>query len=204
MYKSFYSKFVKVVIDFFIAFCFIVLFCWLYLILLIIVKIDYLGAPAVFKQERIGKYGKIYKMYKFRTMIPGAENKGSGVYSDSNDDRVTRFGKLLRKTSLDELPQFFNILKGDMSLIGFRSPLTYHPWTWDKYTDEQKIMFEVRPGMTGWAQVHGRRTVKWDDRIKFNCWYAQNVKFSLDVKIFFKTIALLFTGKNNENLGKTI
>ncbi len=90
-------------------------------------KLDCTSAPAIFKQDRIGKHGKVYKMYKFRSMIPGAEHTGSGVYSDHNDDRITKFGLFLRKTSLDELPQLFNILKGDMALIGYRSPLTYHP-----------------------------------------------------------------------------
>ena len=127
MYKSFYCRIIKVAIDFMIALCFVVLFCWLYLILAIIVKLDCTSAPVIFKQDRIGKHGKVYKMYKFRTMIPGAEHTGSGVYSDHNDERITKFGLFLRKTSLDELPQLFNILKGDMALIGYRSPLTYHP-----------------------------------------------------------------------------
>lgn len=127
MHNSFYCKFLKVAIDFIIAFCFVVLFCWLYLILAIIVKLDCVKAPVIFKQDRIGKHGKVYKMYKFRTMIPGAEGMGSGVYSDNSDERITKFGLFLRKTSLDELPQLFNILKGDMALIGYRSPLTYHP-----------------------------------------------------------------------------
>ena len=127
MYKSFYCRFIKVAIDFIIALCFVVLFCWLYLILAIIVKLDCTSAPVIFKQDRIGKHGNVYKMYKFRTMIPGAEGMGSGVYSDNNDERITKFGLFLRKTSLDELPQLFNILKGDMALIGYRSPLTYHP-----------------------------------------------------------------------------
>ena len=124
----------------------------------IAIKIESKG-PVIFKQDRIGYKGKVYKMYKFRSMCVGAE-KG-GVYSDKSDSRVTRIGKFIRATSIDELPQLINVLKGDMALIGFRSPLTYHPWPWDEYTEEQKKMFNVRPGITGWAQVNGRKTVEW-------------------------------------------
>lgn len=203
MHNGFYAKFVKVIIDFIIALLFVVCFCWLYLIIAIAIKINDARGPVLFKQDRLGKNGKIYKMYKFRTMYVGSEHKGSGVYSNNDDKRITKVGLFLRKTSLDELPQLFNILKGDMALIGFRSPLTYHPWKWDEYTHQQKHMFKVKPGMTGWAQIHGRRTVKWDERIKLNCWYAQNISFFLDLKIFFKTFVFLFTRKDNENLEET-
>ena len=91
-----------------------------------------------------------------------------------------------------------------MALIGFRSPLTYHPWTWDKYTDEQKKMFNVRPGITGWAQVHGRKTVEWNKRIELNVWYAENVSFLLDLKILFMTVFKVLTNADNENVGETV
>ena len=104
-------------------------------------------------------------MYKFRTMVVNAE--AGGVYSDNNDPRVTKIGNVLRKTSFDELPQCINILKGDMSLVGFRPPLTYHPWPYDQYSDKQKKMFTLRPGITGWAQVNGRKTVEWNKRIEY-------------------------------------
>ena len=119
----------------------------------ILIKIDSPG-KVLFMQERIGKDGKVFKIAKFRSMCTGAEHTGSGVYSGKNDARVTRVGKFIRATSIDELPQLYNILKGDMSLIGPRPPLTYHPWTIDKYTEEQMHMFDVRPGITGWAQIH--------------------------------------------------
>lgn len=202
-YDSIYCKYIKVILDFIMAFCFILLFFWLYIIIAIIIKIDDSKGPIIFKQERIGKNGKVYTMYKFRSMKVGAENTGSGVYSNDKDDRITKVGLFLRKTSLDELPQLFNILKGDNALIGPRSPLTYHPWTWDKYSEEQKLMFKVKPGLTGWTQVHGRRTVKWDKRIELNCWYAQNVSFKIDIKIFFLTFKKLFTHEDNENTEKT-
>ena len=137
-------------------------------------------------------------------MVVGAEQTGSGVYSGKGDKRVTRVGKILRATSLDELPQFFNLLKGDMSFIGPRPPLTYHPWTFDKYTEEQKKMFNVRPGITGWAQVNGRKEVEWNRRIELNVWYVEHLSFWLDVKIFFKTIFKVLKNSNNENVGATV
>ena len=160
--------------------------------------------PVIFKQERVGKNGKVFKIYKFRSMCVGAEKTGSGVYSGKDDKRVTKIGKILRATSLDELPQFFNLLKGDMSLIGPRPPLTYHPWTWDKYTDEQKRMFEVRPGITGWAQVNGRKEVEWNRRIELNVWYVDHLSLWLDIKILFMTVFKVFTNANNENTGATV
>ena len=125
----------------------------------LLIKIDSPG-KVLFMQERIGKDGKVFKIAKFRSMCTGAEHTGSGVYSGKNDARVTRVGKFIRATSIDELPQLYNILKGDMSLIGPRPPLTYHPWTIDEYTEEQLHMFDVRPGITGWAQIHSRVSSK--------------------------------------------
>lgn len=197
----FYKKFLKRVFDFIFAFfCLLILFVPM-IIIAIAIKVDSKG-PVLFKQERLGYKGKVYKMYKFRSMKVGAEKEG--VYSNNKDTRVTKVGKFIRATSLDELPQLINILKGDMSLIGFRSPLTYHPWPFDEYTPEQKIMFEVRPGITGWAQIHGRKTVEWHKRIELNVWYAQNVSFWLDLKIFFKTIFKVVSNADNENTGETI
>lgn len=201
MIRMFYKKFLKRVFDFIFAFfCLLILFVPM-IIIAIAIKIDSKG-PVLFKQERLGYKGKVYKMYKFRSMKVGAEKEG--VYSNNKDTKVTKVGKFIRATSLDELPQLINILKGDMSLIGFRSPLTYHPWPFDEYTPEQKIMFEVRPGITGWAQIHGRKTVEWHKRIELNVWYAQNVSFWLDLKIFFKTIFKVVSNADNENTGETI
>ena len=173
------------------------------LIIAIAIKCDSKG-PVIFKQERVGMKGKIFKIYKFRSMCVGAEQTGSGVYSGKGDARVTKVGKILRATSLDELPQFFNLLKGDMSLVGPRPPLTYHPWVWDKYTEEQKRMFDVRPGITGWAQVNGRKDVEWNKRIKLNVWYVDHVSLWLDIKILFKTVAKVFSNADNENTGATV
>ena len=144
-------------------------------------------------------------MLKFRSMCENAEHTGSGVYSDKHDSRVTKIGKIIRATSIDELPQLINVLKGDMSLLGPRAPLTYHPWPIEEYTEEQKRMFEVRPGFSGWAQMHGRREVEWNHRIELNVWYVDHVRFSLDCKIFFKTIFTILNGnKGNENVGETV
>lgn len=169
----------------------------------VLIKIDSPG-KVLFMQERIGKGGKVFKIAKFRSMCTGAEHTGSGVYSGKNDARVTRVGKFIRATSIDELPQLFNILKGDMSLIGPRPPLTYHPWTIDKYTDEQMHMFEVRPGITGWAQIHGRKSVEWNKRIELNVWYVRHISFWLDLKIFFMTFLKVLRNDDNENTGETV
>jgi sugar transferase EpsL len=182
----------------------IILFWWLFLIIAVLIRIDDPSGPALFIQDRVGQYGHVYKMYKFRTMKVGAEHTGTGVYSDDNDPRVTRLGRFLRAASLDELPQLINLAKGDMALIGFRSPLTYHPWPWSEYTKEQKKMFLLKPGITGWAQVHGRRTVEWHDRIRMNNWYADHVSFFLDLRIFFMTIFKVIENKDNENIGETV
>ena len=134
-------------------------------------------------------------------MCVGAE-KG-GVYSTKNDLRVTRVGKFIRATSIDELPQFINILKGDMSLIGPRPTLTYHPWPLEKYSQEQKKRFLVRPGVTGWAQVNGRKEIHWDRRLMLDVEYVNNLSFTFDMKIFFMTIAKVLAMKDNVNVGET-
>src|SRR5690606_6203871 len=118
----------------------------------------------IFKQERLGENGKTFKIWKFRTMVIDAEKYG--VYEAKHDSRVTRIGKILRKLSIDELPQLVNIIKGDMSIIGPRPALTYHPWTLEEYTNYQKKRMNVRPGVTGYAQIHGRKNVEWNERIK--------------------------------------
>ena len=172
------------------------------LIVAIIVKIDSPG-PAIFKQDRLGVGGKPFKFYKFRSMVVNAEHTGSGVYSGKGYSRITRIGRILRATSIDEVPQLFNIFKGDMSFIGPRPALTYHPWPYEEYTEHQKHMFDVRPGITGWAQINGRKEVEWPRRIEMNVWYVEHMSFALDVKIFFKTLGKVFTNADNENTSET-
>lgn len=160
--------------------------------------------PVLFRQERLGKDGKVFKMLKLRSMKVNSEHTGSGVYSGKDDPRVTKVGRVLRATSIDELVQAVHLVSGKMSLIGPRPPLTYHPWPIEDYTDEQRHMFDVRPGITGWAQVNGRKGVEWHKRIEMNCWYADHVSFLLDVKIFFLTIAKVFSNADNVNTAATV
>lgn len=196
-----YQKIIKRIMDFILSLMGLIILAVPMLIVAVAIKLESKG-PVIFKQDRIGYKGNVYKMYKFRSMCVGAE-KG-GVYSDKTDTRVTKVGKFIRATSIDELPQLVNVLKGDMSLVGFRSPLTYHPWTWNEYTEEQKKMSDVRPGITGWAQVNGRKTVEWNRRIELNVWYAENISFVLDIKILFLTIIKVLKNVDNENMGKTV
>ena len=196
-----YKNHIKRLIDVVLSVLAIIVLSWLYLIIAILIKCTSKG-PVLFKQDRIGKDGKVYQIYKFRSMKVGAEK--SGVYSDNKDPRVTGIGRFIRATSIDELPQLFNILKGDMALIGPRPPLIYHPWKWEEYSDFQKRMFEVRPGITGWAQTHGRKDVEWNKRIELNVWYVDHVSFGLDFKIFWLTIFKILTNADNENKGETV
>ncbi len=198
-----YKKVIKRIIDIMLTLPLILILSPVMLITAIAVKVESEG-PVIFKQPRIGKDGKVFDIYKFRSMCNNAEHSGSGVYSGKDDVRVTKVGKFIRATSIDELPQLFNILSGKMSLIGPRPPLTYHPWTIDKYTEHQRRMFEVRPGITGWAQVNGRKDVEWHKRIELNVWYVDHVSFLLDLKIFFMTVFKVFTNADNENTGATL
>ncbi len=196
-----YKKFLKRFFDIVLAILGILIGGIPMLIVALAIKLDSRG-PVLFKQERIGKDGKVFKIYKFRSMCVGAE-KG-GVYSDSKDTRVTKVGKIIRATSLDELPQFFNVLFGHMSFIGPRPPLTYHPWPLEQYSDFQKRMFEVRPGITGWTQTHGRKDVEWHRRIELNVWYVDHLSFWLDIKILFLTVFKVLSNADNENKGATV
>lgn len=188
--------------DFIIAGVALIVLSPFLLITAILIKLDSKG-PVIFKQERLGKNGVPFKIWKFRSMCVGAEKQGTGVYSYKGDARITKVGKVIRATSIDELPQLVNILKGDMALIGPRPALTYHPWPYEQYTEHQKHMFDVLPGVTGWAQVNGRKEVPWPERIELNVWYAKHISLLLDLKIFFMTIFKVATNANNENIGET-
>lgn len=196
-----YAK-IKRLLDIMFSFIGIVVVSPVLAIVALAVKLDSKG-PVIFKQERLGKDGKVFLIYKFRSMCVGAEKMGSGQYSFKGDSRITRVGKIIRATSLDELPQFFNIIKGDMSFIGPRPTLTYHPWKLEEYTDFQRRRFEVRPGITGLAQVNGRKKIDWVDRIKYDVEYVDNMSLALDCKILFKTVVNVFMMKDNRNDGKT-
>lgn len=176
-----YKRFFKRPIDIFCALLAIIVFSWLYIIVAILVRIK-LGSPVLFKQERPGKDGKIFKLYKFRTMTDARDENGELL---PDDVRLTKFGRLLRKTSLDELPEAFNILKGDMSVIGPRPQLVRDMVF---FTDEQMKRQSVRPGLSGLAQISGRNGITWEEKINFDLEYIKEITFWGDCKIVFKTV----------------
>ena len=198
-----YKNHIKSKLDILIGSFVLLLFWPVMLITALAIKLDSPG-PVIFRQERLGYKGKVFHMYKFRSMKVNSEHTGSGVYSDKNDSRVTRVGRIIRATSIDELPQAVNMVLGDMSLVGPRPPLTYHPWPIKEYTPEQRHMFDVRPGITGWAQIHGRKDVEWHKRIRLNNWYVNHCSFRLDVIILFRTIFKVLSNADNENKGETV
>ena len=176
-----YCKLIKRFMDFLIAVLSIIIFSPLLIILAILVRVK-LGGPVIFKQERPGLNGKVFKLYKFRTMTDAKDENGNLL---DDEYRLTSFGKKLRSTSLDELPELYNILKGDMSIVGPRPLLVkYLPL----YSDEQRRRHDVRPGLTGLAQVSGRNAITWTEKFNKDIEYVDNVSFGLDVSIFFKTI----------------
>ena len=203
MKHKFYRTILKRIFDIMVGALVLLLLWPLMGLTALLIRLESPG-PVLFRQERLGKDGAVFHMLKFRSMHQNAEFTGSGVYSDKNDPRVTRIGKIIRMTSIDELPQAWNLLRGDMSLIGPRPPLTYHPWPIEEYSPEQRRMFEVRPGITGWAQVHGRKEVEWHERIRLNVWYVDHVSFALDARIFFMTVFKVLRNENNENVGATV
>jgi lipopolysaccharide/colanic/teichoic acid biosynthesis glycosyltransferase len=149
------------------------------------------GGPVLFRQTRVGKDGVDFELFKLRTMVAGAEHAGAGYAVDAGDSRITRVGRLLRRTSADELPQLWNVIRGDMSLIGPRPTLRYQV---AKYTDRQRKRLHVRPGLTGWAQIHGRTTLPWAGRIELDVWYVEHRSALVDLKILLRTPAALFAG----------
>lgn len=175
-----YRLLFKRVIDIFLSLIFILLFWWLYIVIAILVR-KKLGSPVIFKQKRPGINEKIFTMYKFRTMTDKKDRDGNLL---PDKDRLTKFGKFLRSTSLDEIPELWNVLKGEMSLVGPRPLLVEYL---SKYTEKEKKRHEVRPGITGFAQVNGRNNTTWEDRFKNDIYYVENVSFSLDLKIIIKT-----------------
>ena len=186
-----YARYVKRLIDIFISLVVLVLFWWVYAIIALIVAIN-LGTPVLFTQDRPGKNGKIFKLYKFRSMSNAKDENGNLL---PDKDRLNRFGRLLRSTSLDELPELFNMLKGDMSLIGPRPLLVKYL---EHYNEYENRRHEVRPGLTGLAQVSGRNAATWKERFHKDVEYVDNISFALDVKIFFLTIKKVFVREGIE------
>ena len=177
MYKLFFKRF----FDFILSLIAIIMLSPVYLIVIVLVRIK-LGSPVFFTQKRPGKDEKTFKMYKFRTMTNEVDENGNLL---PDDKRLTKFGKLLRSTSLDELPELFNILKGDMSIVGPRPLLVrYLPL----YNEYQKHRHDARPGFTGWAQCNGRNSISWEEKFDLDVYYVNHITFLLDVKIIFKTV----------------
>jgi lipopolysaccharide/colanic/teichoic acid biosynthesis glycosyltransferase len=147
--------------------------------------------PVFYRQLRVGKDGEQFELWKLRTMVPGAETMGAGIYVLEGDPRITRVGKLLRRFSLDELPNLVNVLRGDMALVGPRPTVQEQV---DRYTDRQRRRLEVKPGITGWAQTNGRTALPWPERIELDVWYVEHRSLRLDVRILAKTARMLATG----------
>ena len=187
-----YERFFKRALDIFCSLMALLVFWWLYVIVAILVRVK-LGSPVLFTQDRPGKDEKIFKLYKFRTMTDARDEKGNLL---PDDVRLTKFGKLLRSTSLDELPEVFNILKGDMSIIGPRPLLVkYLPL----YNEEQKRRHEVRPGLSGHAQVNGRNSVSWEEKFRMDVEYVDRVTFVGDGKIILGTVLKAFVKREGIN-----
>ena len=149
------------------------------------------GGPILFRQTRVGKDGEDFELLKLRTMVVGAERQGAGFAVDRGDSRITRAGRILRRTSVDELPQLWNVVRGDMSVIGPRPTLRYQV---ERYTERQRRRLAVGPGLTGWAQIHGRATLPWDERIELDVWYVEHRSPRVDLTILLRTPLALFGG----------
>jgi lipopolysaccharide/colanic/teichoic acid biosynthesis glycosyltransferase len=154
--------------------------------------------PVLFRQARVGRDGSDFELLKLRTMVVGAERLGAGYAVDRGDARITRVGRLLRRTSMDELPQLVNVLRGDMSIIGPRPTLRYQV---ERYDERQRKRLDVRPGLTGWAQVHGRAELPWEERIELDVWYVEHRSAALDLKILLRTPLALFGGTYKGSTG---
>ena len=179
----------KRLFDILLAATGLVLLSPLFALIALWIKCDSRG-PVFFRQVRVGRQGKPFRIYKFRTMVADAEK--SGYFTAEKDSRVTRSGRFLRKTSLDELPQLINILTGEMSVVGPRPTLPYQV---EQYTPRQRRRLEVRPGVTGWAQVNGRNTLSWPDRIEHDIWYVEHWSLLLDLKILARTVTVWLRGE---------
>lgn len=180
-----YKAFLKRAADFILALIAVIILSPVYIILVLFVK-RYLGSPILFCQERPGKDEKIFKMYKFRSMTDKKDENGKLL---PDEIRLTKFGRFLRSTSLDELPELFNIIKGDMSIVGPRPLLVrYLP----RYNDAQRHRHDVRPGLTGLAQVNGRNAISWEEKFKYDIEYVNNISLLLDIKIILQTVKKVF------------
>jgi undecaprenyl phosphate N,N'-diacetylbacillosamine 1-phosphate transferase len=185
-----YARFGKRTFDLFLGSIVMILTCPAMLVIALLIKIEDRG-PVLYRQERIGRRGRPFFLTKFRSMVLDAENKGAGILVEKNDPRITKVGRVLRKLSLDELTQIFDVLRGDMSLVGPRPGLRYQA---ELYDDEQRRRLEVRPGITGWAQIKGRNAITWPDRIRLDLEYIDSMSLWRDIAIVFGTIPAVLSG----------
>ena len=183
---------IKRIIDMFVSFVMLVLLSPVLIFIALAIKLDDPGS-VFFRQDRAGQNKQVFKIFKFRTMVRDAEKKGAGVFVEEEDPRITRVGKLLRHTSLDELPQLINIFKGEMSLVGPRPTLPYQV---ENYDERQIKRLKVKPGITGWAQVNGRSALTWPERIELDLWYLDNWSLWLDLKIIMMTFKVILAKSN--------
>lgn len=195
--KTSIARKIKLLLDIPVSFIAILILLPFFILLIVIIRIDSKGSP-FFLQKRLGLFGKPYRIIKFRTMVLNAENIGDKMrITTYKDPRITRVGRFLRKTSLDELPQLFNVLKGDMALVGPRPTLTYHPYVGvDNFPEWAKPRFLIRPGLTGLAQVKVRNSVSWDERIKYDIKYINNLSILKDLYIIGQTIIKIIKPEN--------
>ena len=185
-----YRRFLKRWLDFIIVFCVLLVIWPLFLVIMVGLHFANKGAGVFFFQERPGKYGKVFKVIKFKSMTDERDKDGKLL---SDNQRLTRIGRFIRSTSMDELPQLFNVIKGDMSLIGPRPLVTiYLPY----YNEKEQHRHDVRPGITGWAQVNGRKSITWEQKLAYDIDYVSNMSLWMDVKIFFLTVYKVFKREN--------
>ena len=191
MPDTFYCRYGKRAIDLAASLSALTVLSPVWLFMALAIKLDSRG-PVFYRQERIGRFGRPFGLWKFRSMIVGAEHRGAGILVEHNDNRITRVGAIIRKLSLDEIPQLFNVVSGDMSIVGPRPGMRYQA---DLYDEVQRGRLEVRPGVTGWAQVNGRNSIEWPRRIELDLEYIERMSPLLDLKVLLKTIPSVLAGE---------
>jgi len=193
-----YQQYFKRWIDFMLALCLLSVLSPLFLLLAICLCLSTKSMQLFFLQQRSGRYGKVFQVIKFKSMSDEHDESGALL---TNEQRITRIGRFLRSTSLDEIPQLMNVLKGEMSLVG---PRPLHVQYLELYNKQQARRHDVRPGMTGWAQVHGRNTISWGDKFEFDVWYVDHLTFKLDLNILCKTVALVLRRSNVDRVRESV
>ncbi len=180
----------KRALDVTVAAALLVLSAPLLALAIVLIRLESHGHP-IYRQRRVGLDGEPFDLYKLRTMVSGAETMGPGLALNAGDTRITRLGALLRRTSIDELPNLVNVLRGEMSIVGPRPTVQVQV---DRYTERQRGRLRVRPGLTGWAQIHGRASLPWNERIELDLWYVEHASLRLDLQILWRTVRMVLGG----------